>query len=58
VEHKASAENKPETHAIKTYYIGILQGNSLSPLFFCIALISLTHELNRSEYRYMHLKGK
>jgi hypothetical protein len=36
---------------------GILQGNSLSPVFFCIALISLTHELNRSEYR-VHVSNR
>jgi hypothetical protein len=31
---------------------GIFQGYSLSPLFFCIALIPLTNELNRSKCRY------
>jgi hypothetical protein len=32
--------------------IGIFQGDSLSPLLFCIALIPLTRELNRSKCGY------
>jgi len=31
---------------------GIFQGDSLSPLFFCIALIPLTNELNRADCGY------
>ena len=31
---------------------GIYQGDSLSPLFFCIALIPLTNELNRADCGY------
>ena len=31
---------------------GIFQGESLSPLFFCIALIPLTNELNRGDCGY------
>jgi hypothetical protein len=31
---------------------GIFQGDSLSPLFFCIALIPLTNELNRVDCGY------
>jgi hypothetical protein len=31
---------------------GIFQGDSLSPLLFCIALVPLTHELNRSKCGY------
>jgi hypothetical protein len=31
---------------------GIFQGDSLSPLLFCTALIPLTHELNISERGY------
>jgi hypothetical protein len=31
---------------------GTFQGDSLSPLLFCIALIPLTHELNRSKCGY------
>jgi hypothetical protein len=31
---------------------GIFQGDSLSPLLFCIALIPLNHELNRSNCGY------
>jgi hypothetical protein len=31
---------------------GIFQGDSLSPLLFCIALIPLTHELNRTKCGY------
>jgi hypothetical protein len=31
---------------------GIFQGDSLSPFLFCIALIPLTHELNRSKCGY------
>ena len=30
----------------------IFQGDSLSPLLFCIALIPLTNELNRAECGY------
>jgi len=32
--------------------IGIFQGDSLSPLIFCIALIQLTNELNRADCGY------
>ena len=31
---------------------GIFQGESLSPLLFCIALIPLTNELNRGDCGY------
>ena len=31
---------------------GIFQGDSLSPLIFCIALIPLTNELNRADFGY------
>jgi hypothetical protein len=31
---------------------GIFQGDSVSPLFFCIALIPLTNELNRADCGY------
>jgi hypothetical protein len=31
---------------------GIFQGDLLSPLLFCISLIPLTHELNRSKCGY------
>jgi hypothetical protein len=31
---------------------GIFQGDSSPPLLFCIALIPLTHELNRTRCRY------
>jgi len=31
---------------------GIFQGDSLSPLFFCIALIPSTNELNRADCGY------
>jgi hypothetical protein len=31
---------------------GIFQGDTFSPLFFCIALISLTNELNRADCGY------
>jgi hypothetical protein len=31
---------------------GIFQGDPLSPLLFCIALIPLTNELNRADCRY------
>jgi hypothetical protein len=39
---------------------GIFQGDSLPLLLFCIALIPLTHELNRSKCgtKYMGLKGR
>ena len=39
---------------------GIFQGDSLSPLLFCIAPIPLTNELNRAivDIKYMELRGK
>ena len=33
-------------------YCGIFQGDSLSPLLFCIALISVTHKLSRPDCGY------
>jgi hypothetical protein len=38
---------------------GIFQGDSLSPLLFCIALIPLKNELNRADFghQYMELRG-
>jgi len=45
-------ENKlTQTEDIKIQ-CGIFQGNSLSPLLFCICLIPLTERLNRSNTRY------
>ena len=39
---------------------GIFQGDSLSPLIFCIALIPLTNELNRADcgYQVHGMRGK
>jgi hypothetical protein len=50
---KASAEKELMQSKPTKINRGIFQGGSLSPLLFCIALISLTHELNRSRYQ-MH----
>jgi hypothetical protein len=54
MEHKTSVENKPGI--IQSRFIKInrvkSQGDSLSPLLFCIALISLTSELNGSKCGY------
>ena len=36
---------------------GIFQGDSLSPLLFCLALIPLSHMLNKTEYGYNVLDG-
>jgi hypothetical protein len=49
--HETSVENKPRINTIKINR-GIFQGNTLSPLLFCIALIPLTNELNRSKCGY------
>jgi hypothetical protein len=38
---------------------GIFQGDSLSPLLFCVALIPLTHGLNRADCGYqVHGAGR
>jgi hypothetical protein len=39
---------------------GIFEGDSLSPLLFCIALVPLDHKLNRSKCgtKYMGVKGR
>jgi hypothetical protein len=54
MENKTSVEDKPGTTAIRLIKInrGILQGDSLSPFLFCIALIAITNELNRSNCGY------
>jgi hypothetical protein len=54
MEHKTSVENKLELIQSRLIKInrGIFQGDSLSVLLFCIALIPLTHELNRSKCWY------
>jgi hypothetical protein len=52
MEHTPSAENKEGSNVVTTHSRGIFQGDCLSPLLFCIALIPLTHKLNRSDCRY------
>jgi hypothetical protein len=54
MEHKTSGEDKSGTTAIKAYQDKQrnIQGDSLSPLLFCIALIPITNELNRSNCGY------
>jgi hypothetical protein len=58
MKQKTSVEDKPGTTAIRLIKInrGIFQGDSLSPLLFCIALIPITHKLNRSSCGY-HIHG-
>jgi hypothetical protein len=53
MEHTTSAKTKKGLMHSRSVKInkGIIQGDSLSPLF-CIVLIPLTHELNRSKYGY------
>jgi len=46
-----------ETEDIKIQY-GIFQGDSLSPLLFCICLIPLTEQLNRLNTGYEEHKAK
>ena len=54
MEHKAYLETKQEVMQSQPIQIrrGIFQGDSLSPLLFCIALIPLTNELNRTDCGY------
>jgi hypothetical protein len=54
MEHKAFLKTKQEVIQSQTIQIqrGIFQGDSLSPLLLCIALISLTNELNRADCGY------
>ena len=62
MEHKAYFKNKQKVMQSQPIQIqrGIFQGDSLSPLLFCIALIPLTNELNRAivDIKYMELRGK
>jgi len=54
MEHKAYFKNKTGSNAVTPFQIrrGIFQGDSPSPLIFCIALIPLTNELNRADCGY------
>ena len=54
MEHKAFLKTKQEVMQSQPIQIrrGIFQGDSLSPLLFCIALIPLTNELNRADCGY------
>jgi len=47
-------KTKQEVMQLQPMHIhsGIFQGDSLSPLLFCIALISLTHKLSRPDCGY------
>ena len=54
MEHKAYFKNKAGIMQLQPIQIrrGIFQGDSLSPLLFCIALIPLKNELNRADCGY------
>ena len=54
MEHKAFFKTKQEVMQSQSIQIrrGIFQGDSLSSLLFCIALIPLTNELNRADCGY------
>jgi len=54
MEHKAYFKTKQEVMQSQLIQIrrGIFQGDSLSPLIFCITLIPLTNELNRADCGY------
>jgi len=54
VAHKAFLKTKPEVTQSQLIQIrrGIFQGDSLSPLLFCIALIPLTNKPNRADCGY------
>jgi hypothetical protein len=52
MKHKSQLETNQEFLQLRSIKIGggIFQGDSLSPHVFCIALIPLTHEINRFNY--------
>jgi len=54
MKHKAFCKTKQEVKQSQPIQIrrGIFQGDSLLPLLFCVALIPLTNELNRSDCGY------
>jgi hypothetical protein len=54
MEHNASAKNKTESSAATAHLEtqSYVPGVSLLPLLFCIAVIPLTDELNRSDHGY------
>lgn len=52
-----SSEGFKESRAINIR-TGIFQGDSLSPLLFCMALIPLTNELNETKTGYSIMRGK
>jgi hypothetical protein len=55
MERNVSAENTAGNNAVTTLSDtrrNILEGLSLSPLFFCVTLIPLTHELKRADFGY------
>ena len=54
MEHKVFLKNKAGIMQSQPIQIrrGIFQGDSLSPLLFCIALTPLTNELNRADCGY------
>jgi hypothetical protein len=52
------AENKPKETEDITIQCGIFRVDSLSPLLFCICLITLTEQLNRLNTEYEEHKTK
>ena len=54
MEHKASFKTKQKVMQTQTIQIrwGIFQGDSLSPLIFCRAIVAFTHDLNRADFGY------
>ena len=53
-----SPRGKIERSSLLRIRSGVLQGDSFSPLLFCLAMVPISHALNNSKYGYKMASGK
>jgi Reverse transcriptase (RNA-dependent DNA polymerase) len=53
-----SPRGKTERSSLLRIRSGVLQGDSFSPLLFCLAMVPISHALNNTKYGYTTASGK